>query len=159
MDLQFDFKGDPVGGQIMTCKLLSFINDYHSPDPIDLLEKSRVVQQAPGERSFHIFYQLIKTPDEKLRSRLFLSKLPSDYDYLKGGNCETVNGVDDAKEFIVTQKAMHSIGIIKPDQEFLFEMLAAILHLGNIKFEAADSSSSKLTKNTQQCMTFNDKMI
>lgn len=66
MDIQFDFKGAPVGGHI-----LSF-----------LLENSRVVHQNHGERNFHIFYQMIEGGEEELLQRRGLERNPQQYHYL-----------------------------------------------------------------------------
>ncbi|KAH0626942.1 hypothetical protein JD844_002249 [Phrynosoma platyrhinos] len=69
MDINFDFKGDPIGGHI---------NNY-------LLEKSRVIVQQPGERSFHSFYQLLKGGSEQLLRSLHLQKDLSSYSYIGAG--------------------------------------------------------------------------
>lgn len=51
-----------------------------------LLEKSRVVRQAPNERSFHIFYQLLSGANPELKKKLLLTQ-PQDFEFLNKNNC------------------------------------------------------------------------
>ncbi|URD91376.1 myosin-2 heavy chain, non muscle, partial [Musa troglodytarum] len=105
-----------------------------------LLEKSRVVQCAVGERSYHIFYQLCAGAPRSLRAKLNLRKV-DEYKYLKQSNCYTIAGVDDAKRFHLVMKAMDVVHISKVDQESVFAMLAAVLWLGNISFMVIDNEN------------------
>nr|AAG49341.1 myosin subfamily VIII heavy chain [Petroselinum crispum] len=98
-----------------------------------LLEKSRVVHQARGERSYHIFYQLCAGAPSALKEKLNL-KAASEYKYLNQ-SCLGVNNVDDAQMFQILLKALSTLSISKEDQEHVFEVVAAVLWLGNISFQ------------------------
>lgn len=119
MDMQFDFKGDPVGG---------IITDY-------LLEKSRVVHQVTGERNFHIFYQLLRGADASFMKQLHLSSQPTDYLYLNQSHVNSISSMDDVKEYRATQLAMDVIGFDEDEKKGIFQLLAGILHLGNLSFQ------------------------
>ncbi|KAJ7981689.1 myosin 2 [Quillaja saponaria] len=106
-----------------------------------LLEKSRVVQLANGERSYHIFYQICAGASSVLKERLNL-RMASEYRYLNQSDCLTIDGVDDAKKFHILVKALDVVRICKEDQEHLFEMLSAILWLGNISFQVTDNENN-----------------
>ncbi|KAI3457512.1 hypothetical protein Pfo_014175 [Paulownia fortunei] len=105
-----------------------------------LLEKSRVVQLAQGERSYHIFYQLCAGAPSGLRGRLRL-KRACDYSYLNQSDCLEIHDVDDAQNFHMLMGALDTIRICKDDQEHAFEMLAAVLWLGNISFLVIDNEN------------------
>jgi myosin-5 len=55
-----------------------------------------------------------------------------------GGPSSTpIPGVDDAREFRDTQTALSTVGISVERQWSIFKLLAALLHLGNIKITQA----------------------
>ncbi|XP_072950983.1 myosin-2-like [Typha angustifolia] len=105
-----------------------------------LLEKSRVVQVASGERSYHVFYQICAGAPPFLRERLIL-KAANEYEYLKQSGCLKIVGVDDAKRFQMLMEALDAVQISKEDQIKAFSMLAAVLWLGNISFAITDNEN------------------
>ncbi|KAH8598030.1 putative myosin MYO2 [Bisporella sp. PMI_857] len=105
-----------------------------------LLERSRLVFQPLKERNYHIFYQLVAGASDKERQELDL--LPVDqFDYLNQGNSPTVDGVDDKVEFEALKKSLLVIGVDASQQSEIFKLLAALLHLGNVKIGASRTDS------------------
>lgn len=96
-----------------------------------LLEKSRVVFQSADERNYHIFYQLCAA--HKQLPHLHLD-VASKFHYLNQGGSMFVDGVDDLKTYQETVNAMKLLGFSDSEQDNMFKIYAAILHLGNITF-------------------------
>ncbi|MCD7464261.1 hypothetical protein HAX54_052361 [Datura stramonium] len=103
--------------------------------------QSRVVQLAHGERSYHIFYQLCAGAPPSLRDKLKL-KGASEYNFLNQSDSLVIHNVDDAKKFHMLVKALNTVGIHERDQEHAFRMVAAVLWLGNITFQAIDNGNN-----------------
>ncbi|XP_063298509.1 unconventional myosin-VIIb [Pelobates fuscus] len=101
-----------------------------------LLEKSRVCRQASGERNYHIFYCMLLGMGSSQKKELNLGS-PSDFKYLTMGNCTSCEGRDDAKEFSKVHSAMKILLFTELEQNEIYKMLAAILHLGNLDFQGA----------------------
>eukprot|EP01091_Cochliopodium_minus_P012120 TRINITY_DN35_c0_g1_i4.p1 TRINITY_DN35_c0_g1~~TRINITY_DN35_c0_g1_i4.p1 ORF type:complete len:1364 (+),score=604.46 TRINITY_DN35_c0_g1_i4:37-4128(+) len=123
-----------------------------------LLEKSRVVGQGKGERNFHIFYQLIVGNDTETRKKYNLTEL-KDYNFLKGGDCLSVQSLDDKKEFAHTTQAMNVIGIDNEEQEGIYRVIAAILNLGNVEFEAQYGGEGCEVKNPEKFLAYASELL
>ena len=95
-----------------------------------LLEKSRVVVQAPQERNYHIFYQICADPT-------MLCLPAKEYMFLNQSGCVTIDGVDDAEDFRETASSLEKLQFSVHDQIAIFSALRAILYLGNIVFALA----------------------
>ncbi|XP_060641133.2 unconventional myosin-If isoform X1 [Anolis sagrei] len=117
-EIQFSRGGEPDGGKISNF----------------LLEKSRVVSQNECERNFHIYYQLIEgaTADQKHNLGIMT---PDYYYYLNQSETYVVDGTNDRSDFQETMNAMDVIGIARQDKQLVLQIIAGILHLGNIGFQ------------------------
>ncbi|KAF7804577.1 myosin-6-like isoform X2 [Senna tora] len=128
VEIQFDQMGRISGAAIRTY----------------LLERSRVCQLSDPERNYHCFYMLCAAPPEEVQ-KYKLGK-PSTFHYLNQTNCYELEGLDESKEYIATRKAMDVVGISSQEQDAIFRVVAAILHLGNIEFAKGKDIDSSVPK-------------
>ncbi|KGL76237.1 Unconventional myosin-VI [Tinamus guttatus] len=127
VEIHFNEKNSVVGG---------FVSHY-------LLEKSRICVQGKEERNYHIFYRLCAGAPEDIRQKLFLSS-PDNFRYLKAGSLKDPL-LDDHGDFNRMCTAMRKIGLDDAEKLDLFRVVAGVLHLGNIDFEEAGSTSGGCT--------------
>nr|XP_048701846.1 unconventional myosin-VI isoform X5 [Caretta caretta] len=150
VEIHFNEKNLVVGG---------FVSHY-------LLEKSRICVQGKEERNYHIFYRLCAGAPEDIRQKLYLSS-PDNFRYLNRGCTRYFATKDTDKQILQNRKspeylkagslkdpllddhgdfnrmctAMKKIGLDDEEKLDLFRVVAGVLHLGNIDFEEAGSTS------------------
>jgi len=124
IELEFDHRGEPIGG---------LTTNY-------LLEKSRVTEQHPGERNFHIFYQLLAGADVQLLKSLKLQRNTENYNYLRTVQSSQIRGwPSDKEDFYSTKKALETVGFTSEEIVNIFRVVAAVLKLGNLIFDPVNN--------------------
>ncbi|KAG9142902.1 hypothetical protein Leryth_016271 [Lithospermum erythrorhizon] len=128
VEIQFDNQGRISGAAIRTY----------------LLERSRVCQISDPERNYHCFYLLCAAPKEEVEK--YKLSDPKSFHYLNQSNCYELVGISDAEDYLATIRAMDIVGISKQEQDAIFRVVAAILHLGNLEFSKGKEIDSSVLK-------------
>uniref|UniRef100_A0A8C1HM79 Unconventional myosin-VI n=1 Tax=Cyprinus carpio carpio TaxID=630221 RepID=A0A8C1HM79_CYPCA len=150
VEIHFSEKNAVVGG---------FVSHY-------LLEKSRICTQGQEERNYHIFYRLCAGAPEDIKEKFHLSS-PDCFRYLSRG-CTRYFSTKDSDKLVPQNRkspehlkagplkdpllddhadfnrmcvAMKKIGLDDTEKLNMFRVVAGVLHLGNIDFEEAGSTS------------------
>ncbi|CAO2594795.1 Myo3a [Lemmus lemmus] len=124
LEMKFTSSGAVVGAQI---------SEY-------LLEKSRVIHQAIGEKNFHIFYYIYAGLAEK--KKLALYKLPENKPprYLQNDHLRTVQDLMNnsfyKSQYELIEQCFKVIGFTMEQLGSVYSVLAAILNVGNIEFSS-----------------------
>ncbi|XP_078343654.1 unconventional myosin-If-like isoform X1 [Oculina patagonica] len=147
LEIQFNEKSQPDGGKIYTF----------------LLEKSRVVGPARHERNFHVFYQMLRGCTQEEKGHFGLQGKAEDYYYLKQSGVYMVDDKDDREDYMATKSAMSVVGLDAIKQKTIFQLLSAILHLGNIEFKengsVASPTDEKLLQSLAQLLGVNKENL
>ena len=107
-----------------------------------LLEKTRIINAPPGERNYHIFYQMQIGASDAERKEWKLESGLDKYAYTKTGSFN-VDGVDDKVEWEDSCKKLETLGIAGDQYKQMMKLIAANLAIGNIEFEKAKTGSDR----------------
>lgn len=118
IDIQFDATGTMKGAKF----------DHY------LLEKSRIVSVSNGERNYHIFHMLLSGLTDEQRETLELSA-EDGFNYLKTPDDIDVDIDETFNDLERVKSAMKILSFSEWEMWQIFQLLAALMHLGNLQYK------------------------
>mmetsp|Transcript_20749 Transcript_20749/g.29827 ORF Transcript_20749/g.29827 Transcript_20749/m.29827 type:complete len:1346 (+) Transcript_20749:114-4151(+) len=116
-----------------------------------LLETVRVVSQSKGERNYHVFYECFSglSPTHLLELGM---RAPEDFYYTnRSGEYFRHDDVSDGDNFKRLQEALSQIHVRNDEQDSMFRVLAAVLHIGNLSFEESTTTNEEAAVLSKDC--------
>eukprot|EP00913_Durusdinium_trenchii_P033034 g30925.t1 len=134
-----------------------------------LLEKVRVTKidkQELCDTSYHIFYQAcaahssLDPADVEGAHRWSswwegtrgLDHVAEDFVYLRQSDRFELSSVDDSDEFLATRRSMEAMDISLPEQAEVLRIVAAVLHIGNIRIQEKANKVESQCRRTDQAV-------
>ena len=106
-----------------------------------LLEKVRLISQAPGERNFHVFYEILAgLPQAQRRDLHIANRTAKDFHMTaQSGTFNRRDGVDDRETWKELLQALETVGFSPEEQGDLFHVTCGLLHASNLTFTGDDA--------------------
>jgi chitin synthase len=118
-ELQFSERGRILGAKTLT---FSF-------------DKSRVTYVPKEERSFNVFYSLLAGTSSEEQTALHINFAPESFNYLAQSKIIKVPEINDEIAFADLKSSLKVCGFKAKTVTQIFQLLAAILHIGNLQFQ------------------------